>query len=146
MAEVVVGAAIIAVTLVAMIVGVTRLGALGQNNLRLTQSALLLEEGAEILRIWRDQDWTNIANLTPGNNYYYAFNGSSWATSTVLTMIDSTFERKFQITAVNRDSASQNISSSGVVDTGTRLATITVSWNDHVATTTQTLSLYLTNI
>ena len=45
------------------------------------QAAFLLEEGAEIVRILRDNDWANISSLTPGSDYFTVFAGGTWTLS-----------------------------------------------------------------
>src|SRR3989338_1786632 len=46
-----------------------------------TQAAFLLEEGAEVVRLLRDDDWNNISSLTAGLDYYPNFSAGAWALS-----------------------------------------------------------------
>ena len=97
-------------------------------------------------KIFRDTSWTNISAPVTGSSYYLTFNGTSWATSTTNTYIDGVFERKIVLSDVYRDANDDIVSSGGVLDTGTRKATVTVSWYEKTATTTKSISTYLTNI
>src|SRR3989344_4976145 len=46
-----------------------------------TQASFLLEEGAEAVRIVRDNAWSNISSLTADLNYYPTFSGGTWVLS-----------------------------------------------------------------
>ncbi len=112
------------------------------------QAGFLLEEGSEALRSIRDAGWTsNIAALTVGNTYYLTYNSTSnlWTSSTVNTFVESKFQRSFVLSSVSRDSNFNVVSSGGTVDSGSRKATITVSWKNGNATTSQILETYLFN-
>ncbi len=145
--EVIVGAAIMASSLVA-IIGLY--GGLTSLSLRTTprvQAAMLLEEGAEIVRLMRDSGWTSqIGTLTNGTPYRLIWSSNAWRATTTASAIDGLFDRTVTLAAVNRDATSYNIvSSGGALDTGTRRATITVSWPDGAATTSKSVQLYIHN-
>lgn len=110
------------------------------------QAAFLLEEGAEAMRIYRDNAWSNISGMTVATDYYPLFSGGTWTFSTTPTTIDR-FTRKVVVSNVNRDSTTQDIvTSGGVLDSGTKLVTVTVSWLQGNITVTKTLSFYLADI
>jgi type II secretory pathway pseudopilin PulG len=143
--ESVVGAAILTVIFVG---GLTAFGnslRLGREAVRLTKASFLLQEGAEVLRLWRDAGWNNIAGLNADTVYYFNFNGSSWATTTSASLIDGVFEREFRAADVYRDEA-DDIVPSGTLDPDTRQFEVSVSWRSGNATTTRALKLYLTNL
>lgn len=110
------------------------------------KASFLLEEGVEIVKIMRDASWaTNIGALTPGLDYYLVFNGSNWQSFVSPSLIDNFFERKFTVENVLRDT-NDDISSTGIVDSGTKQVTFYVSWPERGATTTNSLSSYVMNI
>ncbi len=92
------------------------------------KSVLLAEEGLEDIRFLRDSSWSvNIANLS--------------ATSTVI----DNFIRTITLSPVYRD-ANSDIASSGTSDSNTKLVTSSVSWWAGSATSTKSLSTYITNL
>ncbi len=110
-----------------------------------SQAAFLLEEGAEAVRITRDNAWSNISNLIPGANYYPIFSAGIWSLSSTSNTV-GIFTRSATIANVNRDNATKDISAAGTDDPETKLVTITVSWEEGGATITKTLKFYLINI
>lgn len=116
----------------------------------LTQSAVqgdyLLEEGVEVVKLFRDAGYANnIAKLSTTTPTYLAWDGTNWATSTTNVFIDGKFERKITVSEVKRN-ASEDISDTGTLDPSTRLAAVSVAWNVKGATTTKTIQTYITNI
>jgi len=112
------------------------------------QASFLLEEGAEAVRIVRDNAWSGISGLTAGGTYYLKFSGGTWITSTTLSDgVLGIFTRKVSVANVNRDNTSKDIvSSGGTLDAGTKLVTITVSWLEGGTLITKTLQFYIMNI
>lgn len=143
--EVLVGASIISFVLVGMIAAFGNFLRLGDQSVRLAQATFLLEETAEVLRLLRDDDWDNISTLSLNSDHFLDFNGSSWSVTDQNVYVDGAFERKFQLSAVNRD-GSDDISPTGTNDPDTRLVTTSVSWKRGSATTTRQISFYLTNM
>src|SRR3989344_2545449 len=109
------------------------------------QAAFLLEEGAEGVRIIRDNGWDNISSLTFVSDYYLVFDGGTWILSTTSNTA-GIFTRKVNVSAVNRDNVTGDISGEGTEDAGSRLITITVSWLEGGTTVTKTLPLYIMDI
>jgi Tfp pilus assembly protein PilV len=110
-----------------------------------TQASFLLEEGAEAVRILRDNAWTNISGLTTGANYYPTFAGGAWTLSSTANTV-GIFTRKVSIASVNRDNTTKDISGAGTNDPNTKLVTVTVSWLEGGVTITKTLQFYIINI
>lgn len=110
-----------------------------------TQAAFLLEEGAEAVRIVRDNGWANISNLTVGANYYPTFSSNTWILSDVANTM-GIFNRTVTVANVNRDGEDDIISSGGVLDPGTKLITVTVSWAEGATTVTKILQFYISDI
>lgn len=116
----------------------------------LTQSAVqgdyLLEEGVEVVKLFRDAGYANkIAKLSTTTPTYLAWDGTNWATSTTNVFINGKFERRINVSEVKRN-ASEDISETGTLDPSTRLVTVSVAWNIKGATTTRTIQTYITNI
>lgn len=91
-----------------------------------TQASFLLEEGAEKVRILRDNDWNNVVNLNTTEQI-------------------GIFTRTSLASSVNRN-VSTGVIGSGVNDPGTKLITITVSWQEHGVLKTKDLKFYIMDI
>ena len=146
MVEILVATSIILASVLA-IMGVTQKSiSISHQSLHESQGSFLLEEGAEAVRIVRDNAWSNISGLTVGTNYYPTFSGGTWTLSTTANTV-GIFTRQVVLLSVNRDSTTDDIvTSGGVVDDGTKLVTITVSWQEGATTISRELSFYLTDI
>ncbi len=116
-------------------------------NVTKIQASFLEEEGLEAVRLLRDASWTaNIAVHTSGAPFYLYFNGVQWSATTTNVLMASIFERRIILNDVYRD-ASQNITiSGGTLDPNIKKVTSEVSWAAGAATTTRSLSTYITNI
>ena len=148
MVEVLIAASIISVSvLVAMSVAQKSIY-VSRQSFHTTQSSFLLEEGAEAIRISRDNAWSNISGLTNNVNYYPKFSNGTWSLTTNSTDgIVGIFTRTIRVADVNRDNTTKDIvASGGTVDTGTRLVTISVSWIEGGRTVTKTLKFYIADI
>jgi Tfp pilus assembly protein PilE len=111
-----------------------------------SKASYLLEEGLEAIIFLKDQNFTsNIKSLTSGSTYYLYFNGTSWTSTTTSQYVDSKFLRSFVVSNVNRD-GSDKIATVGTNDPNTKLVTVSVSFPASHATTTKSLSTYITNI
>jgi Tfp pilus assembly protein PilV len=144
--EVLIGATIITVGILALITAYNVYVKYALSNDKKVQATYLLEEGIEVVTLLRDSSWTNfIVPMGTATTSLY-WNSSSWrVSSTTNEYIDSFFVRNVKLSAVNRD-ANGRIASSGTNDADTRLVTVTVSYPDRNGTTTETLSKYLMNI
>lgn len=146
MVEVVIAAAIILVAVVTLL-GVHNLYlkvALSSGNA--AKAAYLAEEGIEAVRYLRDSSWSaNIASLSLGVPYGVVFSGGNWATTTTNIYVEN-FQRTLVFSSVSRDSSGDIVSSGGTLDPDTLLLVSSVSWPSSGATTTQSISTYLTNL
>jgi len=172
--EVLVASAIIAMSVLAASNVAQKSINVSRQSFHSAQAAFLLEEGAEIVRVGRDSSWAYISSLTSGTEYYpmycrlgdvysdskcivYAVDTSVW----ILWPMDNSspffltnqsknvgqFFRKIVISDVYRDSVTQDIvSSGGVLDSGTKFITVTVSWDQGGKMINKTLSFYLADI
>lgn len=146
MVEVLVGSAIVVLAILSFMAVAQKSIAISSRALHTVQASSLLEEGAEMVRIHRDNAWTNISNLTVGLEYYPVFSGTvlSFPTSSSTVGI---FTRKVVLTDVYRDASTGDIvNSGGVLDTGTKLVTVTVSWNEGSSPVSKTLSFYILDL
>lgn len=145
--EIIVGGAILATSLLGISAYYQQSLRVSHTTAEIVQASFLLEEGLETAKFFRDASWTNVSAPTTGTTYYLTWSGTNWATSTTANVyVDSTFERTLRLDDVYRDGSDDIVSSGGTLDVGTRKATVTVSWWDRTATTTRTISTYLTNI
>jgi len=110
-----------------------------QDNLEAT---LLAQEGMEAVRSVRDESWTNnIAPLTNGTIYYPIVVNNKWTIGTNNPgVFNNRYTRKVVFNQVFRN-GTDDIASSGTIDSETRKVTVTVSWiNKQIQ-----LTMYLTN-
>ena len=115
-------------------------------SVRNIQASFLLEEGVDAVKIFRDTSWSSgIGNLVAGQNYFFSYNGTTWISANSNVYVDEIFERKFVLNNVYRD-ANDDIAPSGTLDSGTKKATVSVSWRGRTGTTTKSASFYLTDL
>lgn len=144
--EIVLGSAIVLLVVIATVQSYNTYINFALGNQNNTQANFLLEEGVETMMYIRDQSWsTYIAPLTSGATYYLYFNGTTWLSTTTPQYVDSIFLRSVVVSNVNRD-VNDDIASSGTNDANTKKVTVTVAYAQGHATTTKTLSTYITNI
>lgn len=145
--EIVVGAAVCLIVIVGLSGAFSLILKLSLANTTKVQASFLEEEGIEAVRILRDNSWAgNIATQTSGVPFFLSFTSGTWATSTRNVFVDNLFERKVTLTSVYRDGSQNIVSSGGTLDPKTMQATVSVSWLSGGATTTKSLSTYITNI
>lgn len=144
--EVIIGATIISVSILAIISSYVVYIKFAYANERNVEANYLLEEGIEAVTFLRDNGWlNNISKLGTTTTYYLVFNSPTVSTTTVPQYVGGIFLRSFAISDVKRDS-NDDISAVGTFDQNTKKITATVSyWQGH-ATTTKSLSTYISNI
>lgn len=105
----------------------------------------LVREAEEVIRSFRNDSWSGVANLTSGIKYYPSISGSKWMLLAGSETING-FTRAIIVSDVYRD-ASQSIVAQGApgatLDPSTRQFLITVSWPGFF-TRSITSSLYIT--
>ncbi len=143
--EVIVAVSIITVSILAAMAVAQKAIYVSRQAFHTTQASFLLEEGAEAVRILRDNAWSNISGLTEGTNYYSTFSGGTWTLSATPNNV-GIFTRKITIASVKRDNTTKDISVSGTDDPKTKLFTVTVSWIEGGITVTKTLQFYILDI
>lgn len=111
------------------------------------QATLLAEEGIEAVRFLKNASWAdNIAVLTSGTNYSLTLQTNNWELVTSNIYIDNRFERIVTFSDVYRDLNGDIVTGGGSLDPNTKLVTATVSWLRATATTSKSISAYITNI
>lgn len=120
---------------------------ISSRSLNILRATFLLEEAAEITKMYRDESWSNISNLSLNTDYYLSLDdvNDQFVFSTTPNQNDN-FTRIINFQAVNRDSATDDISVSGDNDPNTRLVNISISWQQGTETITKTLSFYIFDI
>jgi len=148
--EIVIGSAIIVTAILSLISVYNTYLLHALSNSKNIQAGLLLEEGVEAVKFLRDKGWTTyIQPLSSNTTYYLSWNSglSMWtSSSTPVPYIDNKFLRTFVLEDVKRNGSDQ-IASSGTTDPGTKKLTVTVAYTTTgSATSTKTMSTYITNL
>jgi len=144
--ELLIGVSIITVSIFAAMIVAQKSINVSRQALHVSQASFLLEEGAEAVRIVRDNAWSNISNLTASASYYPNFSGGTWVLDSNLNTI-GIFTRNVSVSAVNRDDTTKDIvTSGGTTDAGTRLVTVTVSWLEGATTVSKSIQFYIMDI
>lgn len=144
--EVIIASAIVSSLVLAISFVSTKGITLSNRALKEVQTTNLLSEGAEAVRLIRDNSWTNISSLQVGTNYYLYFNTTTnlWSLSQTPNTIDY-FTRIITVSNVYRD-VNNDIASTGTLDSNSKLFTITTTFNTKEGTVTKQLQLYIFNI
>ena len=117
-----------------------------QKSTAFIQANLLLEEGVEVVKLFRDNSWqNNIVSLATSTPYYLNFTGTTWEATTTEILIDPIFDRTVVFEDVFRK-ANDDIDLSGTYATGTLKLTVQVEWLDRSATTSQSVQTYIADI
>lgn len=144
MVEIIVAVAIIAASFIFILSVAQRSIVIARDALHQTEASFLLEEGAEATRIVRDTAWFGISSLSAGTTYYPTFSSNTWTLSTTPNTVDG-FTRTVVLSTVYRD-GNANIAVSGAQDTGTRLVTVNVSWNEAGIVLSKSIQFYIADI
>lgn len=147
LAEVLIASSVITVFVVALV---------GVYNLHLKiifgaseeiKASYLAEEGVEAIKFLRNDSWDLfISPLTIGSDHFITWQTDRWVTTGTNTYIDGLYERKIILNQVLRNSEDDIVESGGSVDDSARKVTVTVSWRDGNATSTKSVSTYITDI
>ncbi len=147
--EIVVATGIISLSLVSVIATAGRSIALSHRAQNTYGASIMLEEGAEAVRIVRDDSWASVAALTAGVAYYPKFDSAtdSWSLSTdPADGANGIYTRTVVAGDVSR-SVTDDIDSGGTIDPGTRTFTVSVSWRESTGVLlTKSATFYLSDI
>lgn len=111
-----------------------------------TEAIQFAQEGIEIVRTIKNNNWTdNIATLTSATTYYPYISDGAWAlTTTPQPLINGMFTRTITIFSVNRD-ANDDIAVVGTDNPKTKRVVVNVSWVERGITDSVSLQAYMTN-
>ena len=120
---------------------------IGKQVTEKTQALYLAEEGLELVRFVRDDDWSNIGTLSAGVPYALALSSTAIGVTTI-PEIEGVFRRTFTISNVYRNPSTDDIVASttagSVADINSKYITVNVTWGS--PTTTVSLTGILTNL
>lgn len=135
MVEVIIASSIILVSVLAAMSVAQKSIVVSHQALHISQAGFLLEEGAENMRIARDDAWSNVATLSSEQKGIFT-----------RTVVASGVCRN--LNDPNKDDISSSTSCGGTTysDSHTKLITVTVSWVEGGQTITKTLPFYLADI
>jgi len=142
--EILLACSIILFSIFAVMVLAKKSSQLAREALDQTAGSLVLEEGAEAVKVVRDNGWANITALSNGTTYYPTFSGGTWTLSTSAATA-GIFTRTVVFSDVYRN-GTDDIASSGTLDTSTKEATVSISWPEEGTTLTKSFSFYVMNI
>jgi hypothetical protein len=142
--EIVIGGALILLSLVGLIGAYTFYLNAGLRSADTLKASFLLQEGVEAVTLMRDASWSNLSSLSSGMSYYLAWNGSTWVSTTTATTTDG-FTRIFWLDDVYRRNSDRDIvdatsPDAKSLDAGTKKLTLRVIYG-----TTATTSIAFTN-
>jgi Tfp pilus assembly protein PilV len=144
--EILVGSAIIVTGILALSEGYVQYMKFALANEKNIQAAYLAEEGLEAMTYLRDWGWTaKIKPLSTTTPYQLYWTGSYWTTVTTNQYVDGIFLREITIADVKRD-GNGKIATTGTYDPNTKLVTATLSYVQGHATTSKSISTYISNI
>ena len=143
--EVLIGVSLI--TIVVAFVGLAVTQFVNTRNVILsdTKKMYLAEEGYEIVRYLRDENWSNISNLTNNTYYFLQVSTTTLSIGGSSELIDGVYNRSFLVQPVYRDSSGNIFNTNGAgttLDSDTKKLIVYVS--DVNGTTS--VSALLTNL
>ncbi|USN87370.1 MAG: prepilin-type N-terminal cleavage/methylation domain-containing protein [Candidatus Nomurabacteria bacterium] len=110
--EVILGVSII--TIIGIFVGlsVTQFSSTRNTILSETKKIYLAEEGYEIIRLLRDETWTNISSLSLDTTYFLDISTTTLAISGTPEIINNDYTRSFSLQYAYRDGSNDIVASS----------------------------------
>lgn len=121
--EVLVGVALIGVVGIFVSITVTQFAQIRNNILTDTNKVYLTEEGYEIIRLLRDEDWTNISGLSLNTPHYLQVSTTTLAIGGSSELIDGRYNRSFLVQSIYRNGSGNIVASTtagATVDTDAR--------------------------
>ncbi len=127
--EVLVGVSILAIIAVAIGISINTYVDFRSRLLTEAKTTYLAEEGYEILRAIRDDDWNTIDGLTVDTTQYLEVTSSAIGVTTTPEVIDTDYARSFVVRDLYRDSDDDVVASTtsgAVIDSDSREVEVTV--------------------
>jgi prepilin-type N-terminal cleavage/methylation domain-containing protein len=121
--EVLVGVSIVAVLLVVIGYSINTYVSARAALLNNTKATYLAEEGIEIVRAIRDNDWNTIDALPTNTARYLSVSTTTFSIVTTQEIIDSSFYREFKVRPVYRNASDDIVASTtlgATIDNGSR--------------------------
>lgn len=145
--EVVIGTALILLSLVGLIGAYSFYLKAGLKSTDTLKAAFLLQEGVEAVMLMRDDAWSNLSSLTPGVSYYLSWSGATWVATTTEALIDGVFRQTVTLDTVYRrvldkDIVASTSLDSKAIDPDTKQVTVRVTADG----VDRFLTTYLTNL
>lgn len=109
--EVLVGVSLIGVVGIFVGVTVTQFAQIRNNILTDTNKVYLTEEGYEIIRLLRDENWTNINSLSLNTPYYLQVSTTTLAIGGSSELIDGRYNRSFLVQSIYRNGSGNIVAS-----------------------------------
>lgn len=142
--EVVVAVAIIAIMVVTVGFSITSYVNARSQLLNNAKALYLAEEGYEMLRMVRDENWEDISDLTIGDTYGFDVATTSIAIVGAPEVIDGDFTRSFVVGRLIRDTNDDiDLVTGSSIDADGRIVTVTVTGPNGVSSSFEAV---LTNI
>lgn len=126
--------------------------AVSHRAIRSTQAAFLLEEGAESVKIFRDNNTWEVFSGFFDSSYTYCLpsvvnDWNSALSSDLPCPLVGVFTRVINVTDVERDSITGDIvESGGIFDPGTKLIIVTVNWSENGNFISKNLKFYISDV
>lgn len=122
--EVLIGAAMVSTIVIMVLVTLSLFLDSRQELLTKTKSLYAAEQGIEMLRWIRDNNWNTIATIPLNTTYYLSVTTTTLGVSATPEVLDGTLRREFVVRSVYRNSTTDDVVASttagGVIDTGAR--------------------------
>lgn len=145
--EVVIGVSIAGMILVFSMTSIMEFINSARDVAQKTEALYLAEDGLELVRFMRDEDWDTIGSLTLNTPQYLAVT-STEVLPTATPEIVGDYTRSFTVSNVYRDTGSDDIvastTSGSAADTDSKYITMTVRWG--TPSKNVSLTTILTNI
>lgn len=144
--EVIIGVTILSIVVLMVLLTITLFLDTRGQVMKKTKALYLAEEGQEMLRFLRDEDWTILDGETVNTPHYFSISGSNITITNTPEIIDGIFLREFELQPLYRQNTTEDIvastSGSSHVDTGSLNAVVRVGFDN----ATVTLKTVLTNL
>ncbi len=149
--EIIIASSIISLTLLVLVSVYSSVARYSLANVKALKATQLVEEAVEVLKYLSNSGYSSNISTLSDNTEYYLFwdpsvNSGSWTATTSNILLEDKYEVNFTLSPVYRDGSFNVVSSGGSLDTDSKKATITISWDDGSVTNTKSTESYIFNI